>query len=196
VPRPTVRGPGAGRLHEVHHHLRAGYPPERAGAVGAVLQVRADLVWLHASPVSASGSVPHESNGSGRTLTPLRARDGASPRWARGGFSRSTARCSRCCKVYCRGQLIGIVGPLDRLEVRAISPPCASENERLVLADLHRAGLNVRAIVSLRSHIDGHPSRSAEPRPRQEELNEEHWRSYKHQHFFAEESMLMYGWRF
>src|SRR3954466_7131328 len=65
------------------------------------------------------------------------------------GVSRTTgANWSRGYKVYRRGEVVGAVAPLDHLEVRAVSPRYLSEDERLVIADLHRAGRGVREIAA------------------------------------------------
>ena len=64
------------------------------------------------------------------------------------GVSRSAgANWSRGFKTYRNGQVVGFTPPLDRLEVRAISARYLSEDERLLIADLRRQGLGVRAIA-------------------------------------------------
>lgn len=51
-------------------------------------------------------------------------------------------------KTYRNGQVVGFVAPLDRLAVREISARYLSQDERIEIADLHRAGLGVRAIAA------------------------------------------------
>jgi IS30 family transposase len=48
---------------------------------------------------------------------------------------------------YRDGQVVGFVSGLDRLAVREISPRFLSEDERVQIADLHRAGLSGREIA-------------------------------------------------
>lgn len=50
-------------------------------------------------------------------------------------------------KTYRNGQTIGFVPPLDRLLVRQASSRFLSQDERIVIADLCRAGLSVRQIA-------------------------------------------------
>ena len=51
-------------------------------------------------------------------------------------------------KVYRKGQVVGVVTPLDRLTVREISPRYLSQEERIEIADLHHAGVSVRKIAT------------------------------------------------
>lgn len=51
-------------------------------------------------------------------------------------------------KVYRKGQVVGFVPPLDRLLVRRISARFLSQDERIEIADLRRAGLGVRQIAA------------------------------------------------
>jgi IS30 family transposase len=72
------------------------------------------------------------------------------------GVSRTTgANWTRGTKVYRKGQIVGFVQPLERLEVRAISARYLSQEERLFIADLRRQGLSVRAIAG---HVGRSPS--------------------------------------
>ncbi|UNB52976.1 helix-turn-helix domain-containing protein [Mycolicibacterium sp. YH-1] len=50
-------------------------------------------------------------------------------------------------KKYRNGVVVGIVPPLDPLEVRQISPRYLSQEERIEIADLRRSGLSTRAIA-------------------------------------------------
>lgn len=50
-------------------------------------------------------------------------------------------------KVYRNGVAVGFVAPLDRLAVRQIHARYLTQHERIEIADLHRAGLGVRAIA-------------------------------------------------
>ena len=50
-------------------------------------------------------------------------------------------------RTYRAGQVVGFVPALDRLEVREISPRFLSEDERIELADLYRAGVSGREIA-------------------------------------------------
>ena len=64
------------------------------------------------------------------------------------GVSRTAANnWTRGYKVYRKGQVVGVVAPLDRLETREISSRYLSQNERVEIADLHHAGLGVRKIA-------------------------------------------------
>jgi len=64
------------------------------------------------------------------------------------GVSRSTGKnWSRGYKVYRRGQVVGFAPPLDRLAVREISARYLSQDERIEIADLRRAGLSIRLIA-------------------------------------------------
>jgi IS30 family transposase len=60
----------------------------------------------------------------------------------------AAANWTRGYKVYRRGQVVGFVPPLDRLEVREISTRFLSLDERVEIADLHYAGLSIRAIAA------------------------------------------------
>ena len=72
------------------------------------------------------------------------------------GVSRTTAaNWARGYKVYRGGQVVGFVDPLDRLEVRTISARYLSQDERVLIADLRRQGLTVRAIAA---ELDRAPS--------------------------------------
>jgi transposase, IS30 family len=81
----------------------------------------------------------------------LRARGWSVAAAARGvGVSRSCgANWSRGYKVYRRGRVVGFVPPLDRLAVKQISARYLSQDERIEMADLHRAGLGIRQIARL-----------------------------------------------
>jgi len=50
-------------------------------------------------------------------------------------------------KTYRSGRVVGFVPALDRLEVREISVRFLSQDERIEIADLHRAGVGVREIA-------------------------------------------------
>ena len=64
------------------------------------------------------------------------------------GVSRTAANnWARGYKTYRRGQLIGFVPALDRLAVRQISERYLSQDERIEIADLRRAGLSTRQIA-------------------------------------------------
>ena len=58
-------------------------------------------------------------------------------------------------RTYRAGEVVGFVPALDRLEVREISLRFLSEDERIELADLHRAGVSVREIAR---RLGGAPS--------------------------------------
>jgi len=61
------------------------------------------------------------------------------------GVSRTSANNgARGYKTYRRGEAIGFVPALDRLAVRQISDRYLSEEERIGIADLRRAGLTIR----------------------------------------------------
>lgn len=72
------------------------------------------------------------------------------------GVSRTAGRnWAKGYRTYRAGRVVGCVPALDRLEVRGNSPRFLSEDERIELADLHRAGVSVRAIVRRTDeHID------------------------------------------
>jgi IS30 family transposase len=64
------------------------------------------------------------------------------------GVSRSAAaNWAHGYEVYRNGQVVGLVEPLDRLAVRAISPHSLSEDERILIADLRQQGRSIRAIA-------------------------------------------------
>ena len=64
------------------------------------------------------------------------------------GVSRSTSRNWRNgYKVYRRGQVVGFVQPLEPLLERPVSARFLSQEERLQIADLHRAGVSAREIA-------------------------------------------------
>ena len=72
------------------------------------------------------------------------------------GISRSSANnWARGHKTYRGGKVVGFVPALDRLAVRQISPRYLSQDERLEIADLRRAGLSIRQIAD---KIDRAPS--------------------------------------
>jgi transposase, IS30 family len=61
------------------------------------------------------------------------------------GVSRTWANnWTRGYKTYRRGEVIGFVSPLDPLAVRQVSARYLGQDERIVIADLRRAGLSVR----------------------------------------------------
>ncbi|HST55869.1 MAG TPA: IS30 family transposase [Solirubrobacteraceae bacterium] len=61
------------------------------------------------------------------------------------GISRSAAaNWTRGYTVYRDGVAVEFVEPLDRLEVRTVSPRYLSQQERIEIADLHREGVGVR----------------------------------------------------
>ena len=63
------------------------------------------------------------------------------------GVSRSAANnWARGYKVYRKGRVVGFVSPLDRLAVREISARYLSQDERIEIADLRRAGLSIRQV--------------------------------------------------
>ncbi|PJI94828.1 IS30 family transposase [Luteimicrobium subarcticum] len=63
------------------------------------------------------------------------------------GVSRSTGKnWSRGHKVYRKGKVVGFVPPLDPLVVREISGRFLTQDERIEIADLRRAGLSIRAV--------------------------------------------------
>lgn len=65
------------------------------------------------------------------------------------GVSRATAKnWTRGYNVYRDGKVVRFVPPLDRLEVRQISPRFLSHDERIEIADLHHAGVSMRAIAT------------------------------------------------
>jgi IS30 family transposase len=65
------------------------------------------------------------------------------------GVSRSAAtNWTHGYKTYRNGVEVGFVPPLDRLEVRQISPRYLSQDERVEIADLHQSGLSLRAIAT------------------------------------------------
>jgi IS30 family transposase len=64
------------------------------------------------------------------------------------GVSRTTGNnWSRGYKVYRRGEVIKVVSPLDRLEVREISARYLSQEERVLIADLVHARHGIRSIA-------------------------------------------------
>ncbi len=64
------------------------------------------------------------------------------------GVSRTAGRnWANGYRIYRAGQVVAFVAALDRLEVREISPRFLSEDERIELADLNRAGVSVREIA-------------------------------------------------
>ncbi|WP_260684589.1 IS30 family transposase [Rhodococcus sp. KBS0724] len=64
------------------------------------------------------------------------------------GVSRTTGNnWSRGYKTYCNGAAVGFVPALERLAVREISARFLSQDERIEIADLRRAGLSIRAIA-------------------------------------------------
>lgn len=64
------------------------------------------------------------------------------------GISRSAAaNWTRGYTVYRDGVAVKFVEPLDRFEVREISPRFLSQQERIEIADLHREGVGVREIA-------------------------------------------------
>jgi transposase, IS30 family len=64
------------------------------------------------------------------------------------GVSRTAGRnWANGYRTYRSGQVVGFVPALERLEVREISARFLSEDERIELADLHRAGMSVREIA-------------------------------------------------
>lgn len=66
------------------------------------------------------------------------------------GISRTTGNnWARGYKTYRRGMPVGFVAPLERLAVRQISGRFLSQEERIEIADLHRAGVSVRRIAAL-----------------------------------------------
>lgn len=72
------------------------------------------------------------------------------------GVSRSAGNnWSHGYKTYRHGQVLGVVPPLQRLEVRQISARFLSQDERIQLADLHQSGISIRKIAA---HIDRSPS--------------------------------------
>lgn len=65
------------------------------------------------------------------------------------GVSRSGAKTwVRGYKKYRDGKVVGFVPPLDPYAVRQISPRYLSQDERIEIADLRRAGLSVRQIAA------------------------------------------------
>ena len=65
------------------------------------------------------------------------------------GVSRTTANnWARGYKTYRRGEVVGFVPALDRLAVRQISARYLSQDERIEIADLRRAGLSIREIAA------------------------------------------------
>jgi transposase, IS30 family len=64
------------------------------------------------------------------------------------GVSRTTGNnWSRGYKIYRHGQGAGFVSALERLAVRQIGPRFLSQDERIEIADLRHAGLNIRQIA-------------------------------------------------
>ena len=64
------------------------------------------------------------------------------------GVSRTAGRnWANGYRTYRAGQVVGFVPALDRLEVREISARFLSQDERIEIADLHRAGVSVREIA-------------------------------------------------
>lgn len=63
------------------------------------------------------------------------------------GVSRTAGRnWAHGYRTYRSGQVVGFVPALDRLEVREINARFLSEDERIELADLRRAGMTMREI--------------------------------------------------
>lgn len=64
------------------------------------------------------------------------------------GVSRTTGNnWARGYKTYRRGEVVGVVPPLDRLAVREISARLLSQDERTEIADLRHAGCSIREIA-------------------------------------------------
>jgi IS30 family transposase len=64
------------------------------------------------------------------------------------GVSRTAGRnWAKGYRKYRGGEVVGFVPALDRLEVREISSRFLSEDERVQIADLHRAGVSGREIA-------------------------------------------------
>ena len=64
------------------------------------------------------------------------------------GVSRTAGRnWAKGYRKYRCGEVIGFVPALDRLDVREISPRFLSEDDRVQIADLHRAGVSGREIA-------------------------------------------------
>lgn len=64
------------------------------------------------------------------------------------GVSRTSGRnWSGGYKTYRNGAVVGFVAPLDRLAVREISTRFLTQDERIEIADLHRAGVSIRQIA-------------------------------------------------
>jgi IS30 family transposase len=64
------------------------------------------------------------------------------------GVSRTAGRnWANGYKTYRAGHVVGFVPALDRLEVREVSARFLSQDERIEIADLHRAGVGVREIA-------------------------------------------------
>jgi IS30 family transposase len=65
------------------------------------------------------------------------------------GVSRTTGNnWTRGYKTYRHGQVVRVVPPLERLEVRQISVRFLSQEERIKIADLHHAGVSIRQIAA------------------------------------------------
>ena len=65
------------------------------------------------------------------------------------GVSRSSGNnWARGSTIYRNGQPVGFVPPLDRLMVRQISARFLSQDERIEIADLRRAGVSIRQIAA------------------------------------------------
>jgi transposase, IS30 family len=64
------------------------------------------------------------------------------------GVSRSAgANWSRGYKTYRKGEVAGFVAPLERLAVREVSSRFLSQDERIEIADLRRAGMSIRQVA-------------------------------------------------
>jgi IS30 family transposase len=76
------------------------------------------------------------------------------------GVSRTAGHnWSRGCKTYRNGQVIGFVPPLDRLAVREVSGRFVSQDERIEIADLRRAGLSIRQVAARLGRVPSTVSR-------------------------------------
>ena len=70
------------------------------------------------------------------------------------GVARTTAaNWARGYKVYRRGQVVGFVDPLDHLAVKAISARYLSQDERILIGDMRRAGLTEIGRASCRERV-------------------------------------------
>jgi IS30 family transposase len=138
------------RWHMCGRRLNTGPPaPGRVRTIVATLRLFKEVVMSSSRRVR-KGPGRRPMSAKRQRFMELRAQGWSIRGAAREvGVSRAAAaNWTRGYKVYRHGQVVGFVPPLDRLEVREISARFLSQDERVEIADLHHAGLSVRAIAA------------------------------------------------